>query len=327
MPTAPTLPPTAPARRASRRLPLRVGLPGRRPLLENARKPSWASALTRWRAMTRAVCHFDDAVAAGRGPRGRSPSRPAPPSGRTASTSATAASTAASSAASPSTTSWTSPIRWARMASNRRPPGNSARACDSPILAITNGEITAGRIPRRVSVNPNSRPGLGDDEVGDRAQTHPAAERRALDPGDRPGPGRCRSSRTSRPSPSRPARCPRRRGPSRRASSRCRRRRRTTGRRRRGRRPAARSATRAASAGERRPELGDQRGVERVVDLGPGERDAGDGVVRSGPLDPEQSRSRGLARRVPQVPPPPDLVAVPSPRDSPRTPTRRWPWT
>ncbi len=30
--------------------------------------------------------------------------------------------------ASPSTTSWTRPIRWARTASNRRPPGNSARA-------------------------------------------------------------------------------------------------------------------------------------------------------------------------------------------------------
>ena len=43
----------------------------------------------------------------------------------------------------------------------------------------------------------------------------------------------------------------------------------------------------AGEAGERRPELGDQRGVERVVDLGAGERDAGDGAGRSGPLDPE----------------------------------------
>ena len=39
-----------------------------------------------------------------------------------------------------------------------RPPGNSARAWVSPILAITNGLITAGRMPRRVSVKPNLAP-------------------------------------------------------------------------------------------------------------------------------------------------------------------------
>ena len=90
----------------------------------NARKPSWASALVRCRAITRAVCHFDEPWA-GRGPRGRSTWRRGPPSGRPARRSPTADSTAASSAASPSTTSWTSPIRWARTASNRRPPGRA----------------------------------------------------------------------------------------------------------------------------------------------------------------------------------------------------------
>ena len=39
------------------------------------------------------------------------------------------------------------PIRWARTASNRRPPGKSARACVSPIFAITKGAMTAGRTP------------------------------------------------------------------------------------------------------------------------------------------------------------------------------------
>ena len=70
--------------------------------------------------------------------------------------------------------------------------------------------------------------------------------------------------------------------PSPRASSRCRRRRRTTGRRRRGRRPAARSGASRARPANVVAELGDQRGVERVVDLGPGERDAGDGAARPG---------------------------------------------
>ena len=40
--------------------------------------------------------------------------------------------------------------------------------------------MTAGRIPRRVSVNPNRAPALGHDEIADRAQAHPAPERRAL---------------------------------------------------------------------------------------------------------------------------------------------------
>ena len=78
--------------------------------------------------------------------------------GPAASTSAMAASTAASRAAVPSTISWTSPIRAARVASKRRPPGNSARAWLSPILAMTNGLMTDGRIPSRVSVNPKRVP-------------------------------------------------------------------------------------------------------------------------------------------------------------------------
>ena len=101
----------------------------------NARKPSCASSLVRCRAMTRAVCHLAEPWPSPRTSRtiafaARAAVGPA------ASRSATAASTAASSASSPSTISWTSPIRAARVASNRRPPGNSARAWLSPILAI-----------------------------------------------------------------------------------------------------------------------------------------------------------------------------------------------
>ena len=156
----------------------------------------------------------------------------------------------ASSASSPSTTSWTRPIRWARTASNRRPPGNSARAWLSPILAMTNGEMTAGRIPSRVSVKPKRRAALGDDEVRHGAQAHPAAERRALDARDDRHRARVDGLEHVGHAPSRPARCPRRRAPSPRASSRCRRRHRTTGRRRPGRRrggPSAYSRARAAN--------------------------------------------------------------------------------
>ena len=133
--------------------------------------------------MTRAVCHLADPW-----PRPRTSRTIALAAraavGPAARRSAIAASTAASSAASPSTTSWTSPIRCARIASKRRPPGNSARAWVSPILAITNGLMTAGRMPRRVSVNPNRVPLSAMTEVGDRAEPHAAAERRAVDPGD-----------------------------------------------------------------------------------------------------------------------------------------------
>ena len=149
----------------------------------NAANPSRASSLTRWRAITRAVCHFAEPW-----PRPRT-SRTMALAARAAvgpedRTSPTAASTAASSAASPSTTSWTRPIRWARTASNRRPPGNSARAWVSPILATTNGAMTAGRMPEAGLGEPEPRAALGDDQVRHRAQAHPAAEGRALDPRD-----------------------------------------------------------------------------------------------------------------------------------------------
>src|SRR4051794_9652737 len=49
-------------------------------------------------------------------------------------------------------------MRAARVASKRRPPGNNARAWVSPIFAITNGLMTDGRIPSRVSVKPNRAP-------------------------------------------------------------------------------------------------------------------------------------------------------------------------
>ena len=94
------------------------------------------------------------------------------------------ASTRASSAAPSATTSWTRPIRSARSASKRSPVANSARACDSPIFGSTKVLITAGRMPSLVSVNPKVGLGAGDDDVGDGAQAHPAAERRAVDAGD-----------------------------------------------------------------------------------------------------------------------------------------------
>ena len=206
-----------------------------------AAKPSCASGLVRCRAMTRAVCHFDDPW-----PRPRT-SRTIDFAARTAvgpvaRTSLIAESTAASSAASPSTTSWTSPIRCARRASKRRPPGNRARACDSPIFAMTNGEMTAGQDPEPRLGEPEPRPRLGDDEVAHRAQAHPAPERRALDARDDRHRARVDGLEhvghrhrvllvaldVERPS--------------RRASSRCPRRRRTSRRRPRARRRGARSA-------------------------------------------------------------------------------------
>ena len=96
----------------------------------NARNPSWASSLVRWRAMTRAVCHLAEPW-----PRPRTSRTIALAAraavGPAASRSATAASTAASSAASPSTISWTSPIRaraWHRTGGRRgRGPARASR--------------------------------------------------------------------------------------------------------------------------------------------------------------------------------------------------------
>ena len=61
---------------------------------------------------------------------------------------------------------------------------NSSRAADAPILRITYGEITAGRMPSFTSVNPNVASSDGDDDVADRGEADPAAECRAVDPAD-----------------------------------------------------------------------------------------------------------------------------------------------
>ena len=49
---------------------------------------------------------------------------------------------------------------------------------------MTNGLMIAGRIPRRVSVNPNLRAALGDHQIRDGAQARTAAQGRAVDPRD-----------------------------------------------------------------------------------------------------------------------------------------------
>ena len=77
--------------------------------------------------------------------------------GPACSSSPTRPSTAASRSPS-GTAARTKPISSAFTASNLSPVMNSSRAADSPILRITYGEITAGMIPRRTSVNPNCVP-------------------------------------------------------------------------------------------------------------------------------------------------------------------------
>ena len=129
-------------------------------------------------------------------------------------------------------------------------------------------------------MNPNRAPDLGDDQVGDGAQAHPATERRAVDAGDdrhgtgvdrlehvghghrvllvafgverhrRAHPGDVRAGAERRPVAGQHDR------------------------------PELRRAV-AGEEGERRPELGDEGRVEGVVDLGPAERDARDGVARA----------------------------------------------
>ena len=221
----------------------------------NARKPSWASSLVRCRAMTRAVCHLDEPW-----PRPRISRTIALAArvavGPDASRSATAASTARSSASSPSTISWTSPIRAARVASNRRPPGNSARALRLADLGDDERADDRRQDPQPRLGEAEARPGLGDHH----GRIPPAGPSRRPAPrrgrGRRPAPGRCRWPRTCRPSPSRPARCPRCPATSRRASSRGRRRHRTTAHRRPGPPPEAASASRGRAS---RMPSGDRR--------------------------------------------------------------------
>ena len=162
--------------------------------------------------------------------------------------------------------------------------------------------MTAGRIPSRVSVNPKRVAGLGDDEVGHGAQPHPAPEGRAVDPGDhrhRAGVDRLEHvghrhrvllvaldveaiaariqamsapAQNDGPSPAR-----------------------TT----------ARSSVGvfAGEQRERRPQLRDQAGIERVVDLRPGQRHARHDAAGSRPLDAQAAgRHRAHGRIVRQDP-------------------------
>ena len=148
---------------------------------------------------------------------------------------------------------------------------------------MTNGEMTAGRIPSRVSVNPNFAPDSGDHQVADGAQAHPAAERRTLDPDDDGDGARVERlehvghrhrvllvaldvERHRRAHPG------------------------DVGTGAEGRAVAGQDDEAKLVRGlpgerrERLAQLGDERRVERVVDLGPGERDPGDAVRGTGPL-------------------------------------------
>ena len=275
---------------------IRVGAQAGRRFSLNARKPSWASSLVRCRAMTRAVCHFAEPWPSPRTSRTIALAARAAV-GPAASRSATAASTAASSASSPSTISWTSPIRAARVASNRRPPGKSARAWLSPILAITNGLMTEGRIPSRVSVNPKRVPdsAMTRSETAHRPIPPPSAE--PVDPGDdrhragvdglehvghrhrvllvalgveghrRAHPGEVGAGTERRSVAGQDDR------------------------------PELGRAL-AGEHREGRPQLGDERRIERVVDLRPGQRHSGDDVTRPGPLDAQSCADEGAHGRI-----------------------------
>ena len=182
-----------------------------------ARKPSCASGVTRWRAMTRAVCHFAAPCDSPRTSRTIALAARAAV-GPAASASSTAASIAASSDASPSTSSWTRPIRCARTRiepATRREQRSRVGLAD---LGDDERRDDRRQDPEPRLGEPELRARLRDHQVADGAQAHPATERRALDPGDDGDGARVDASRTCRPSPSRPARCPRCRAPSPRAS-------------------------------------------------------------------------------------------------------------
>src|SRR5581483_10347232 len=120
----------------------------------NARRPSCPSALVRRCAIARAVSaresSYDAASTAGISAFAAAVAcGPAP-------ISSSAIDSTVPSSASPPTTSWTRPIACARSASNRSPVRNSRRACDGPIFASANGEMTAGMIPSFVSVKPKT---------------------------------------------------------------------------------------------------------------------------------------------------------------------------
>ena len=206
-----------------------------------------------------------------------------------------ATSTAASSAAGPSTISCTSPIRCARTASNRRPAGNRARACVSPIRAITYGAIVAGQDPEPRLGEPEARAGLGDDEVGDRAQPDPASEREPVHAGDdrrRTGVDRLEHlGHGHRVVLVRLAVEVERRAHPRHVGAGAE------------RRPVAGKDDRPQSfgrlAGERRergPQLGDRGRVERVVDVGPGQRHARDHAAGAATLHANAIAHRLIVR-------------------------------
>ena len=75
-------------------------------------------------------------------------------------------------------------MRRARVASKRRPPGKSARAWLSPILAMTNGADHGRQQPQARLGEAEPCAGLGDDQVAHGAQAHPATQGRAVDAGD-----------------------------------------------------------------------------------------------------------------------------------------------
>src|SRR5688572_30148430 len=122
----------------------------------NAVRPSWPSDETRCDAMASAVMSM---TSAGTRPitRGISAFDFATAVGDALNASSTYFATASSSCAG-ATTACTSPMAFARAASNRMPVRNSSRAAEVPIFCSTYGEIIAGRIPSLVSVNPNTAP-------------------------------------------------------------------------------------------------------------------------------------------------------------------------
>ncbi len=63
-------------------------------------------------------------------------------------------------------------------------PEQSARACVSPIRAITYGAMVAGRIPSRVSVNPKRVPASAMTRSATAQRPMPAAEREPVHAGD-----------------------------------------------------------------------------------------------------------------------------------------------
>ena len=171
-----------------------------------ARKPSCASSVWRCVAMTRAVCHFDD-------PWGRP---------RTSRTIDLAARAAVGPAASRSPIARGDGCVEGRLALHDlvdqpdplgpqrvEPAAAGEQGAGVGLADLRDDERADHRRqdPEPRLGEPEPGPALGDDEVGS-PRTAPSRRRAPpRGPGRSPAPGRYRSSRTSRPSPSRPARC------------------------------------------------------------------------------------------------------------------------